>query len=84
MVTFGAREAKNEFGRLLDTVQREAVTIEKKGRPVAIIMSMHEYKRLEELEDELWAARAKAAEAEGFAGIDASENFLKLLCDDAA
>lgn len=43
METFAAREAKNAFGRLLDTAQREPVTIEKKGRPVVVVMSKHAY-----------------------------------------
>ena len=64
MFTFGAREAKNEFGRLLDTAQRETVMIEKKGRPVAVVMSIQEFKRLEEAEDALWEVLAKASEAE--------------------
>jgi len=49
MKTFGAREAKNNFGQLMDEVQRQPVTIEKHGRPVAVIFSMHEYRRSEKL-----------------------------------
>ncbi len=51
MKTFRATDAKNEFGRLLDTAQREPVTIEKKGRPVAVIMSMEEFKTVNKLQD---------------------------------
>ena len=65
MKTFAAKEAKNGFGRLLDTAQREPVTIEKKGRPVAVVLSLDEYQRLEAIEDAWWAARADAAEREG-------------------
>ena len=43
METFAAREAKNAFGRLLDTAQREPVTIERNGRPVAVVLSKHDY-----------------------------------------
>ncbi len=32
MITIPAAEAKNKFGTLMDTVQREAVAISKKGR----------------------------------------------------
>ena len=42
MKVFGAREAKDEFGRLLDTARREPVTIEKKGRPVAVVLSIED------------------------------------------
>lgn len=79
MSTFGAREAKNEFGRLLDTAQRETVMIEKKGRPVAVIMSIEEFKRLEEIEDALWNILAKNSEAEGLVSPEESEKFLESL-----
>lgn len=38
-----AREAKNAFGQLLDTAQREPVVIAKHGRPVAVVLSKHAY-----------------------------------------
>jgi prevent-host-death family protein len=41
--TLPAREAKNQFGRLLDTAQREPVTITKKDRPVAVLLSKHDF-----------------------------------------
>ena len=65
MKTYAASEAKNSFGRLLDTAQREPVTIEKKGRPVAVVLSIEDYERLEALEDAWWVARAEDAEREG-------------------
>ena len=78
MKTFAAKEAKNGFGRLLDTAQREPVTIEKKGRPVAVVLSLEEYQRLEALEDAWWAARADAAESEGdWLGPEESEKYLR-------
>lgn len=79
MSTFAAREAKNEFGRLLDTAQRETVMIEKKGRAVAVIMSIEEFQRLEEAEDALWEMLAKASEAEGLVSPEESEKFLESL-----
>lgn len=48
-ITMPAAEAKTKFGVLLDTVQREPVTISKKGRPVAVMMSIEEYERHEAL-----------------------------------
>ena len=38
-----AAHAKTNFGALLDSAQREPVTITKQGRPVAVVMSMQEY-----------------------------------------
>jgi len=47
MKTVASTEAKSNFGALLDTAQREPVTIEKKGRPVAVMMSHEEYRNYE-------------------------------------
>jgi antitoxin Phd len=75
--TIAAKEAKNAFGRMLDAVQREPVTIEKHGRAVAVILSLEEYKRLEALDDAYWAARAQQAGEEGdWLGPEASEKWL--------
>jgi len=49
MRTMAALEAKNRFGELLDAAQREPVTIEKHGRPVAVMVSAQDYQDLETL-----------------------------------
>ena len=49
MKTIPAGEAKNRFGVLMDTAQREAVVISKKGRPAAVVMPMQEYEEYQEL-----------------------------------
>ena len=46
MKAIAAKDAKNKFGELIDTAQREPVTIEKHGRPVAVIMSSEEFNQL--------------------------------------
>lgn len=46
MKTMSAREAKNGFGILIDTARQEPVTIEKHGRPVVVVVSVEEYRRL--------------------------------------
>ena len=46
MKTFSAVEAKNKFGELMDTVQREPVSIEKHGRAVAVMVSETEYEEM--------------------------------------
>jgi len=45
MQSIAAKEAKTHFGELMDTVQREPVSIKKYGRPVAVIMSAEDYKQ---------------------------------------
>ena len=49
MINMTSTEAKTHFGALLDMAQRNPVTIEKKGRPVAVILSDSEYKAYQQL-----------------------------------
>lgn len=79
MKTLAAAEAKNHFGHLIDMAQADMVTIEKKGRPVAVMMSIESYKHFEELEDKLWALKAVFAENQGLLTAEASADFLKNL-----
>ena len=46
MITLTSVEAQNSFGQLLDTVQREPVTITRHGRPAAFIVSPREMEEL--------------------------------------
>lgn len=77
MQTFTAREAKQRFGTLLDHAQREPVSIEKHGRPVAVVLSHLEYERLEALEDRYWLKQAEEAEKEGFLDAEESEELIR-------
>jgi prevent-host-death family protein len=69
MKTLGASEAKNRFGELLDLARREPVQIAKKGRTVAVVLSIEEFERFSELENQLLALKAEKAQQEGFVGI---------------
>jgi prevent-host-death family protein len=79
MKSIASKDAKDGFGKLLDDAQKEPVRIQKHGRDVAVVISMEEYKRLSELEDQIWATRARQAEKVGFVGTKRSESFLKEL-----
>lgn len=59
MRTIASGAAKNRFGELLDMAQREPVTIEKHGRPVAVMVSADEYEAIEAMK--LESLRAKVA-----------------------
>lgn len=84
-MVIAAREAKNKFGELLDTAQREPVAISKKGRTVAVVLSQQEYSRLQAFEDAAWAARAdEALRQADFLGTEASVSALKELLDVTA
>jgi prevent-host-death family protein len=43
MKEISSTEAKTHFGALLDMAQREPVMIHKKGRAVAVMLSMHDF-----------------------------------------
>ena len=66
MQTMSAHEAKARFGQLLDAARLEPVTIEKHGRPVAVLVSKQEY-------DEIQAAKVERLRAEVQRGVDAIE-----------
>ena len=67
MRSIAALQAKNRFGELLDAAQREPVTIEKHGRPVAVLVSAQEYQEMEALK----LANLRREIAKGLADIEA-------------
>ena len=69
MTSMTANAAKTRFGELLDTAQREPVTIEKHGRPVAVVMSMAAYEEAEALKLE----RLRTEVRMGLEALDAGE-----------
>lgn len=46
MKSLSAKEAKYEFGRLIDLARAAPVAILKHGRPVVVVMSIEEFERL--------------------------------------
>ncbi len=56
MITVTSVEAQNRFGQLLDTVQREPVTITRHGRTAAFIVSPQDM-------DELTRSRSRRSKA---------------------
>lgn len=75
--TIAAGDAKNRFGEVLDTAQREPVVIQKHGRAVAVILSADEYARFEELEDAAWGKRAvNALKKPAFIGTKRSAAYI--------
>ena len=73
MKTMTAAQAKNAFGLMLDTAQREPVLVTKQNRPVGVFIS------IEDLEDTIWGEQAKRAHAEGYVGKEASRNLVDRL-----
>jgi len=50
MQTLSARDAKYNFGRLIDIARAEPVTVEKHGRAVVVVLAVEEYQRLKAIE----------------------------------
>lgn len=46
MKYFTANEAKQAFGQVMETAQREPVLIRKHNRPAAVVLSPQEYDRM--------------------------------------
>ena len=65
--TITAAEAKNAFGKFLDAAQREPVVVTKSNRPVGVFLSM------QDLEDTIWAERARAAVSEGYLSVEETQ-----------
>ena len=81
-----AAEAKTNFGALLDRVQREPLTISKKGRPVAVLMSIDEFEthqrlKLEKLRREVQAGLADLEAGRVVSGTEAFEAMDRVLGD---
>ena len=70
MQNISANDAKSHFGQLLDTARREPVTIEKHGRPVAVILSTEDYKELEQTKLEHLRAEVRI----GITQLDSGES----------
>jgi prevent-host-death family protein len=79
-----AREAKNNFGALIDAAQRRPITIRKHGRKVAIMLSPEEFALFERMEDIVWSKKAMAAlKKNDFLGPRKSAAFLRSIISDA-
>jgi prevent-host-death family protein len=81
MKTMAAKDAKTNFGQLLDTAIREPVSITRNGRQVAVVLSARDYERLEALQDAWWVRLAERNEQEGYLGAEESEAFHKAMLD---
>ncbi|CAH1655459.1 Antitoxin [Hyphomicrobiales bacterium] len=50
MRTLSAKDAKYEFGRLIDLARAEPVAVTKHGRAVVVVIAVEEYERLKDIE----------------------------------
>lgn len=52
MQTLTAKQAKDQFGLLIDLARAEPVVVGKHGRPVVVVMAVEEFERLKKLDIE--------------------------------
>ncbi len=83
MKKIASTKAKSNFGELLDTAQREPVTIEKQGRPVAVVVSIEDFKKSELLKIEALERDLQIGIDQANAGqlIDDDEIFNEIISD---
>ena len=77
-----ARDAKNQFGQLLESAQRGPVRVTRRGRPAGVLMSEDQYQRLrglawDRLQSTVSTMRAQADER----GLT-EEQLSEILADD--
>ena len=73
-----AKEAKQNFGELMDSALTEPVTITRNGKPAAVMISVADFKRMLAFEDLVWALRAEEAMAKSdFLGVEETAAFLR-------
>ena len=71
--TFAASEAKNNFGKLIDAAQRKPIAIERRGRPVAYVISPAD---MEAMEDHYLGMRAtEIMKAGKFLGVKKTREY---------
>lgn len=79
-ITFSAKDAKARFGEMLDQALGQPVGITKHDRLTAYVVSKRDFEsmlaNIEDLEDQLWLAKADLARKGGFVGPDRTDAFL--------
>ena len=78
MIKMTSVEAQNQFGKLLDTAQRETVAITRHGRPTAFVVSPQEMEELLDARRRRSAAVAELEEWSAQAGRRAGKTAEKL------
>lgn len=80
LTTFSARDAKARFGEVLDEALGRPVGITRHDRLTAYVVSKRDFEsmvaKVQDLEDQLWLAKADAARMEGFARSNDVDAFL--------
>ncbi len=83
MKEISAREAKNQFGQLLESAQRAPVRVTRHGRSAGVVMSEEQYQRLRGLAWDRLASTVEDMRGEASAQGLTDEKLSQLLADDS-
>lgn len=78
-----ATSFKNHLGKYLESAIKEAVIVEKSGRPSAVLISYDEFEKFSQYEDFYWSKVAEQAEQEGYLGVNKTAERLKKYAQQA-
>lgn len=84
MRTMTSAEAQNHFGLLLDSAQREPITITRRGRPVAYLFSPQEYEALMQGKGDIAAQPSTTELLAAFRGSGAGGTAARLVAEREA
>jgi len=84
MKTMTSVDAQNHFGLLLDTAQRETVSITRRGRPVAYLLSLQEYDALTQGKADSWAQSSTTELLAAFRGSGKGGGTARLVAEREA
>ena len=76
MKTLTSTEARKSFSTIITSAEKEPVTISKKNKDIAVVLSSKRYQELTRLEDILYGKAAQLAIKEGLAPKSEVEDLL--------
>lgn len=76
MKTMTSTEARQSFSTIITSAEREPITISKKNKDIAVVLSSKRYQELTKLEDILYGKAAQLAIKEGLAPKSEVEELL--------
>ena len=76
MKTMTSTEARQCFSSVINTAKNEPVTISKKNKDIAVVISSRRYQELKKLEDILYGKVAKIAIEEGLVPVKEVDDLL--------
>jgi prevent-host-death family protein len=76
MKTLSSTEVRQNFSSVIESVEKEPVTISKKNTDIAVVISSVRYRELKKLEDILYGKAAELAIKEGLVSDKDSQDLL--------